>query len=69
MPYAQRVIIIHEITVDLYKKNGIQSNLDFEIKHQEVIKKFGRYPHRNRILGSASTKLEIEFLKQLDSGF
>jgi len=69
MPYAQRVIIIHEITVDLYKKNGIQSNLDFEIKHQEVIKKFGRYPHRNRILGSTSTKAEIEFLKQPDSGF
>jgi uncharacterized protein (DUF924 family) len=45
-------LIIHEIAMDLFKKNGIQSNLDSEIKHQEIIKKFGRYPHRNRILES-----------------
>jgi uncharacterized protein (DUF924 family) len=62
-------LIIHEIAVDLYKKNGIQSNLDFEIKHQEIIKKFMRYPHRNKILGRESTKEEIEFLKQPGSGF
>ena len=55
--------------MDLYKKNGIHSNLDFEIKHREIIKKFGRYPHRNTILGRVSTKEEIEFLKQPGSGF
>ena len=70
MPFMHsESLIIHEIAMDLYKKNGIHSFLDFEIKHQEMIKKFGRYPHRNRILGRASTNEEIEFLKQPGSGF
>jgi uncharacterized protein (DUF924 family) len=70
MPFMHsESLIIHEIAMDLYKKNGIQSNLDFEIKHQEVIKKFGRYPHRNKILGRASTRAEIDFLKQPGTGF
>jgi uncharacterized protein (DUF924 family) len=55
--------------VDLYKNNGIQANFDFEIKHLDIIKRFGRYPHRNRILGRVPTKEEIEFLKQPGSGF
>jgi uncharacterized protein (DUF924 family) len=70
MPFMHsESLIIHEIAMDLYQKNGIQSNLDFEIKHQDIIKRFGRYPHRNKILGRASNKAEIEFLKQLGSGF
>lgn len=70
MPFMHsESLIIHEIAMDLYKKNGIKSNIDFEIKHQEVIKKFGRYPHRNKILGRASTRAEIDFLKQPGSGF
>ena len=60
---------IHEVAIDLYKTNGIQSNLEFEIKHKEIIERFGRYPHRNRILGRASTAEEIEFLNQPGSGF
>ena len=70
MPFMHsESLIIHEIAMDLYKKNGIQSNLDFEIKHREIIKKFGRYPHRNKILGRASTRAEIDFLKQPGTGF
>jgi uncharacterized protein (DUF924 family) len=60
---------IHAVAMDLYRKNGIQSNLDFEIRHQRIIEKFGRYPHRNGILGRQSTDEEIEFLKQPGSGF
>ena len=60
---------IHELAVSLYQKNGIQSNFDFEIKHQKIIEKFGRYPHRNEILGRTSTEDEIEFLKQEGVGF
>ncbi len=62
-------IKIHEVAMSLYQKNGIQSNLTFEVKHKEIIEKFGRYPHRNEILGRISTKEEIEFLKQEVSGF
>jgi len=60
---------IHELALELYRKNGIQSNLDFEIRHQRIIERFGRYPHRNGILGRQSTDEEIEFLQQPGSGF
>ena len=60
---------IHEVAMVLYQKNGVQSNLTFEVKHKEIIEKFGRYPHRNKILGRISTKKEIEFLKQEGVGF
>lgn len=60
---------IHQVALDLYQKNGIQSNLHFEIKHKKIIDNFGRYPHRNKILGRVSTEEEIEFLKQASSGF
>jgi uncharacterized protein (DUF924 family) len=43
--------------------------LDFAKKHHKIIDRFGRYPHRNAILGRASTPEEIEFLKQSDSSY
>lgn len=60
---------IHVVAMDLYRKNGIQSNLDYEIRHKQIIERFGRYPHRNGVLGRKSTEEEIEFLKQPGSGF
>ena len=43
--------------------------LDYAVRHQTVIQRFGRFPHRNRILGRASTPEEVEFLKQPGSSF
>ena len=60
---------IHEVAVELFRDNGIQANLDFEFKHKKIIEKFGRYPHRNAVLGRPSTAEEREFLKLPDSGF
>jgi len=60
---------IHNVAVKLYEKNGMQSSIDFEIKHKKIIEKFGRYPHRNAILGRTSTTAEAEFLTQPDSSF
>jgi uncharacterized protein (DUF924 family) len=60
---------IHEVAMVLYQQNGIQGNLDSEIRHKQIIERFGRYPHRNGILGRHSTKEEIEFLQQAGSGF
>ena len=37
--------------------------------HHDIIERFGRFPHRNAILGRASTREELEFLKQPGSGF
>lgn len=43
--------------------------LDYEDKHRVILQRFGRYPHRNAILGRASTAEELEFLKQPGSSF
>lgn len=60
---------IHNIAVILYTSLGLANNLDFELRHQQIINRFGRYPHRNQILGRESTAEEIEFLKQPGSSF
>lgn len=70
MPYMHsESLIVHEIAVDLFEKNGNESSYDYELKHKRILEQFGRYPHRNRILGRESTEEEIEFLKQPGSGF
>ena len=43
--------------------------LDFAIRHREIIERFGRFPHRNDILGRTSTAEETEFLMQPGSSF
>ncbi|MBI1891015.1 MAG: DUF924 domain-containing protein [Burkholderiales bacterium] len=60
---------IHALAVELFRKNGNPSSLDYEMRHKAIIDRFGRYPHRNAILGRESTMDEIEFLKQPGSGF
>lgn len=42
---------------------------NFAIRHRDIIARFGRFPHRNAILGRASTDEEIAFLKTPGSGF
>ncbi len=55
--------------VALYRALGLQENLDYMIRHRDVIARFGRFPHRNGILGRESTAEELEFLKDLKSWF
>mmetsp|Transcript_21793 Transcript_21793/g.33005 ORF Transcript_21793/g.33005 Transcript_21793/m.33005 type:complete len:215 (-) Transcript_21793:246-890(-) len=62
-------LVIHERAVELYTALGQEMNLEFEMKHKAIIERFGRYPHRNVILGRQSTPDEIEFLKGPDSSF
>jgi uncharacterized protein (DUF924 family) len=61
--------LIHQEAVKLYQQDGMNSNLDFELKHKVIIDRFGRYPHRNIILGRESTLEEVEFLKTDGSSF
>ena len=42
---------------------------DYAGYHRDIIERFGRFPHRNKVLGRASTPEEIEFLKQPGSSF
>lgn len=70
MPYMHSESkVIHKEAVKLFSQEGMEYNLDFEHKHKVIIDRFGRYPHRNEILGRVSTKEEIEFLKEPNSSF
>ena len=60
---------VHETAVALFERLGLQWNLDAELRHKAIIDRFGRYPHRNVILGRASTKAELEFLREPGSAF
>jgi len=42
---------------------------DYALRHKAIIERFGRFPHRNAILGRTSTPEELEFLKEPGSGF
>jgi uncharacterized protein (DUF924 family) len=55
-----------ERALDLFKGH---ENFEWARKHWEIIRRFGRFPHRNAALGRESTPEEIEFLKQPGSGF
>lgn len=59
----------HQQAVKLYSQKGLETHLQFELKHKEIIDRFGRYPHRNEVLKRTSTKEELEFLKNEDSSF
>jgi uncharacterized protein (DUF924 family) len=70
MPYMHsESAIIHHQAEKLYKQYAPENNYDFELRHKAIIDRFGRYPHRNEILGRKSTSEEVEFLKQPGSSF
>jgi len=54
--------------VDLFAKLG-EDDLEWAEKHRRIIEKFGRFPHRNAVLGRISTPEEHKFLEQPGSSF
>lgn len=56
-------------SVKLFKDLGDVSSLDYAEQHKAIIDEFGRYPHRNKVLGRESTVEEKAFLKQPGSSF
>lgn len=53
-----------ELSVTLYEKAGLKDNLRYARHHRDVIRRFGRFPHRNRCLERDSTLEEIKYLKK-----
>ncbi len=51
------------------ERKAILGNHDFAIRHHDIVEKWGRFPHRNEILGRDSTEAEIAFLKKPGSSF
>ena len=72
-------IVAQEHAVELYKElreleheeeqRVIQESLDYALRHREIIAKFGRFPHRNDLLGRQSSASETDFLKTPNSSF
>jgi uncharacterized protein (DUF924 family) len=70
MPYMHsESALIHEQAVALFSLPGLEDNLRFEHAHKAIIDRFGRYPHRNAILGRSSTAEELAFLNEPGSSF
>jgi uncharacterized protein (DUF924 family) len=72
----------HDLAVDRFtaliedaRRRGSQrvsvyeGGLDYERRHRDIVARFGRYPHRNAILGRESTPEEVTFLEQPGSSF
>lgn len=56
-------------SVALYTKLGNPDTIAYSEAHRDVIGRYGRFPHRNTILGRVSTADEEEYLAQPDAGF
>ena len=68
MPYMHSESkAIHAVALMLFTELGL--NVDYELRHKEIIDRFGRYPHRNAMLGRSSTPEELAFLEQPGSSF
>lgn len=65
---------MQQCAVDLFTQlagehQGFDEMLDYAHRHRGVIARFGRFPHRNPILGRASTPDELQYLSQPGAGF
>lgn len=70
MPYMHsESSLIHAVAVGLFEQPGLENGLGFERRHKAIVDRFGRYPHRNAVLGRVSTAEEVEFLKTPGSAF
>jgi uncharacterized protein (DUF924 family) len=80
LPTAQRVFaympymhsesaLVHAQAVVLFAQPGMENNLNFELRHKAIIDRFGRYPHRNALLGRSSSAEELAFLSEPGSSF
>ncbi|WP_396435413.1 DUF924 family protein [Limnohabitans sp.] len=61
--------LVHAQAVALFDQPGMQDTLRFELRNQAITERFGRYPHRNALLGRESTPEELVFLSEPGSGF
>jgi uncharacterized protein (DUF924 family) len=70
MPYMHsESALIHQEAELLFNQPGLENNLKYERQHRAIIDRFGRYPHRNALLGRESSAEELAFLQQPGSSF
>ena len=70
MPYMHsESVLVHAQAALLFAQPGLEDTLRFELRHKEIIDRFGRYPHRNALMGRNSTPEELVFLSEPGSSF
>ena len=70
MPYMHSESrLIHVLAENLFRLHTTAENHGFELRHKLVVDRYGRYPHRNAVLGRVSTDEELAFLLQPGSSF
>jgi uncharacterized protein (DUF924 family) len=70
MPYMHsEALAAHEEAGALFAQAGLEDNLRYLHLHTDILRRFGRYPHRNALLGRNSTLEELAFLQQPGSSF
>lgn len=68
MPYMHSENLHDQDTsVELFTRAGLEKNLRFAHHHREIVRRFGRFPHRNAILGRQSTSEELAWLASKDA--
>jgi uncharacterized protein (DUF924 family) len=67
LPYMHsEALADQDRSVELYARAGLRENLGWAEHHRGIVRRFGRFPHRNAILGRESTPEEIEWLATPD---
>ena len=61
--------LVHAQAVALFSQPGLEDSLRSALRHKAIIDRFGRYPHRNAVLGRNSTPQELDFLREPGSSF
>jgi uncharacterized protein (DUF924 family) len=70
MPYMHSESArIHAEAVTLFSQPGMEDSLRFELRHKAIVDRFGRFPHRNTVLGRTSSTEELAFLSEPGSSF
>jgi uncharacterized protein (DUF924 family) len=62
-------IALRDAATDERLRKNFDNSVTYGKRHMAIIERFGRFPHRNELLGRASTPEEVEFLKQPGSSF
>lgn len=56
-----------DLSVALFEAAGLENNVRFARHHREIVRRFGRFPHRNTILGRTSTTEELDYLNSKEA--
>lgn len=68
MPLMHSELMAYQdLSVKMFEQAGLKENARFSRHHRSIVEKFGRFPHRNALLGRCSTSAEMEYLQSAEA--